>query len=174
MYSCNLLADTRQVDLRFNAYFGEYFWVIEATGRNSSISVVKSGLCAAGRQALNHPRLRIITLLRTSCIFSSFITNSIPDVTTSPVTSPRPPKSTPRARDYRVGGSCARQLVEVLLQNWSTVWRNLDTSDERLFALRLTKHVAIHAAFPYNRDQGADKFRCLPYFAGERPRLSSA
>ena len=45
MYSCNLFADTVKVDLRFNAYFREHFWV--SMLEHSSISAVKSGLCAA-------------------------------------------------------------------------------------------------------------------------------
>jgi hypothetical protein len=71
MHSCNLLTDAVQVDLRFNAYFGDYLWV--PMPEDSSISVVKSGLCAAGRQGFNHPKLRITILRRTSCIFPSFI-----------------------------------------------------------------------------------------------------
>ena len=54
---------------------------------------------------------------------------------------------------------------------------NLNTSDERIFALGLTKHVAIHAAFPYDHDQMSEQtsFEAYPIFlAGERPRLSIA
>jgi hypothetical protein len=76
MYSCNLLADAGQVDLRFNAYFSEYFWVTDS--RNSSISVVKSISFAARRQGFNHPRIKITILLRTSCIFPSFIHSQPP------------------------------------------------------------------------------------------------
>jgi hypothetical protein len=53
----------------------------------------------------------------------------------------------------------------------------MDISDARLFALGLTKHIAIHATFPYNRDQMREQtsFDAHPiFFAGERPRVSSA
>ena len=46
MYSCNLFADAVKVDLQFNAYFREHFWV--SMPEHSSISAVKGGLCAAG------------------------------------------------------------------------------------------------------------------------------
>jgi hypothetical protein len=56
-------------------------------------------------------------------------------------------------------------------------WGTLDASDERLFTLGLSKHVAIHSAFPYNRDQMREQtsFDAYPiFFAGDRPRVSSA
>ena len=91
-------------------------------------------------------------------------------MTTSPVTSPRPPKSTPRARRLPRG---ARQLVEVLLQNWSTAWGNLDTSDERVFALGMTNHVAILAAFPYNRNKMSEQTSsdAYPIFCGRKAQI---
>ena len=45
-------------------------------------------------------------------------------------------RGTPAELEHRMGGICT-----------------LHTSDEPLCAFGLTKHVAIHAAFPYNRDQ---------------------
>jgi hypothetical protein len=42
-----------------------------------------------------------------------------------------------------------------------------------LFALGLTKHVAIHAAFPYNRDQmrGQTSFDAYPIFCGRKAQI---
>jgi hypothetical protein len=129
--------------------------------QKTQASPVKSVLFAAGRQRFNHPRLRITILLRTSCIFPPS-TKSTPDVTTSLVTSLRPPKPTPRARRRPRGGSCARQLVEVLLQDWSAMGESGQASI-RFGVDQARRHP--RCVFLQSRsDEGADKFRGLPYF----------
>jgi hypothetical protein len=92
-------------------------------------------------------------------------------VTTSPVTSSRPPKSTSRVRKRPRGGSCARQLVEVLYscRIWSAhggIW----THQMSVYSL---KDVASTLAFPYNRDQmrGQTSFETYPIFCWRKAQI---
>ena len=103
----------------------------------------------------------MIILLRTSPLSS---TKSTPDLITSPVTAWRLLRTpacqgTPAQLEYRMGESAHIGWVSM--------------------RLGLTKHVAIHAAYSYNRNQmrGQSSFVCLSYFGGAKgtdcPALST-
>jgi hypothetical protein len=131
----DVLTDAGQVDLRFDAYFGEYFWVINARKLKHLCS--QKCFYAARDDRFSHSRLRTDNPPSHELyFFPPSSTNSTSDVTTSPVISPHPPRSTAWARRRPRGGSYARLLVEILLQNWSTAWGNLDTSGESLCQAR--------------------------------------
>jgi hypothetical protein len=86
-------------------------------------------------------------------------------VTTSPVTSPRPPKVLTGEETTTWRAPACRGTPPEL----DRAWGNLDTSG----CVYSPKHVAIPAAFPYNRDQmsGQTSFDAYPIFCGRNAQI---